>query len=180
MAKLNTLNAHTRNIIHLMVTALCNRDCPHCCNKQYDLNQIPYVTDEELKDAHTLFITGGEPFLYANPNKIAKYYKTHYPNIKKVIVYTNAAELHDYILHYGELDYIDGVNVSIKTPEDYEKFQYLIYYDQVACLTDNRLYHFLYKTLPVTQSMVDSGFEIIHRDWQADFEPADDSIFRRV
>ena len=46
LAKLNDRTDKTKGIIHLMVTSLCDRNCPYCCNKQYDLNDIPYVTDE--------------------------------------------------------------------------------------------------------------------------------------
>ena len=54
-----------------MVTSLCNRDCKYCCNKQYDLNDIPYVTDEELREAETLCITGGEPFAFTKPGDVS-------------------------------------------------------------------------------------------------------------
>jgi MoaA/NifB/PqqE/SkfB family radical SAM enzyme len=79
-----------KKIIHIMVTSLCKRNCEYCCNKQYDLNDIPYVTDEELRNAHTLLLTGGELFAFANPPEIAQYYKSRYPNIKAVYVYSNA------------------------------------------------------------------------------------------
>ncbi len=115
MVKLNNKNEKTEKIIHLMVTSLCDRDCPDCCNKQYDLNNIPYVTNEELKNANTLCITGGEPFKFSNPNEIARYYRIKYPNIKNVYVYTNAIELEEYILRGKHLEYIDGVSISIKT-----------------------------------------------------------------
>ena len=49
MAILNERNENTKGIIHLLTTALCNRDCKYCCNKQYDMNEIPYVTDSELR-----------------------------------------------------------------------------------------------------------------------------------
>ena len=67
MAILNERNENTKGIIHLLTTTLCNRDCKYCCNKQYDMNEILYVTDSELREAHTLCLTGGEPFLYTDP-----------------------------------------------------------------------------------------------------------------
>ena len=62
MAILNERNENTKGVIHLLTTTLCNRDCKYCCNKQYDMNEILYVTDSELREAHTLCLTGGEPF----------------------------------------------------------------------------------------------------------------------
>ncbi len=62
MAELNPKTDATKKVIHLMVTPLCNRNCRYCCNKQYDINDISYVTDEELREAEVLCLTGGEPF----------------------------------------------------------------------------------------------------------------------
>lgn len=85
MAILNERNENTKGIIHLLTTTLCNRDCKYCCNKQYDMNEILYVTDSELREAHTLCLTGGEPFLYTDPCAMAKHYKMRYRNIQNVL-----------------------------------------------------------------------------------------------
>ena len=114
MSILNERNDNTKGVIHLLVTSLCNRKCKYCCNTQYDLNDIPYVTDEELREAHTICITGGEPFAFSDPCAFAKYYKYKYPNIQKVFVYTNALELGDYLQTGRKLTYLDGLTISIK------------------------------------------------------------------
>lgn len=175
MSKLNEKTEKTKKIIHLMVTSLCNRNCPHCCNKQYSLDDVPYVSDEELREAEILCLTGGEPFLFSHPCEIASHYKNKYKNIKKVYVYTNAAELSTYLSNnilYG----IDGVNVSIKTIADANAFKSSIEDNaSVQKLQSNYLYVFdnLYDDEP-------DGFSLIHREWQEDFVPSDDSIFRKV
>ena len=176
MVKLNNKNEKTEKIIHLMVTSLCDRDCPDCCNKQYDLNKIPYVTDEELKNADTLCITGGEPFKFSNPNEIARYYRTKYSNIKNVYVYTNAVELEEYLLRGKHLEYIDGVSISIKNKVDAFVFKSYIATDKrITKLPSNRLYVFN----NLFDEEVD-GFTVIQREWQKEFVPANDSIFRKV
>lgn len=175
MAKLNSKTDKTKKIIHLMVTTLCNRNCKYCCNKQYDLNNIPYITNEELKDAEILCITGGEPFMFSNPCSIAAYYKNKYPNIKKVYVYTSAYELALYLLCHNLYD-IDGLNISIRDNKDLDSFNKVIKsHDSVIDLESNRLYSFnnLCKDEP-------EGFKLINRVWQKDFVPANDSIFRKV
>lgn len=175
---LNDWDEQTKDNIHIMVTSLCDRNCPHCCNKQYDLATIPYVTDEELKAAKRIFITGGEPFEYSDPLHIARHYKTHYPNIESVIVYTNAWELADYMCDNEDFDlrYIDGVNVSIKAPGDIDAFEQIIVKDcRITELPHNRLYVFG-NLMP--KKIV--GFEVFKREWQTEFIPANDSIFRRI
>ena len=175
MTHLNEKNEVTKKIIHIMVTSLCNRNCKHCCNKKYDLNDIPYVTDEELKEAETLCLTGGEPFDFTNPCEIARYYKRKYKNIKNIYVYTNAVELANYLMH-NRISDIDGVSISIKTKADANAFENVIKHTGDICkLPSNRLYVFdnLY-----TEEI--QGFTVVHREWVADFQPANDSIFRRV
>ena len=125
MAILNERNENTKGIIHLLTTTLCNRDCKYCCNKQYDMNEIPYVTDSELSEAHTLCLTGGEPFLYTNPCTIAKHYKLRYRNLQNVYVYTNALELAQWLQTHTLHD-LDGLNISIKTKADAKAFEHIL------------------------------------------------------
>lgn len=182
MATLNDYNDKTKKVIHLMVTSLCLRNCPHCCNKQYDLNDIPYVTDEELKECEVLCLTGGEPFEFANPEKIAIYYKKMYKNIKKVYVYTNALELYNFCRR-NYLTYtndIDGYNISIKTKADVEAFYNMKDYSRFG-FKENRLYVFdELITEPTISTMTPYKWVVTQRNWQEDFKPADDSIFRKV
>lgn len=179
MAELNPKTDSTKKVIHLMVTPLCNRNCKYCCNNQYNINDIPYVTDEELREAEVLCLTGGEPFLFTNPCRIARYYKRRYSNIKRVYVYTNAKELYYWLADYNFIRNIDGLNVSIKNKDDLYFFKELVRnYQNQICVDDymsNRVYIF--------DSLIpdDLGiFEPIIREWQEDFKPAPDSIFRRL
>lgn len=175
MTKLNDKDEHTEKIIHLMVTSMCDRNCEHCCNKQYDLNSIPYATSEELFKADTVYITGGEPFEYSNPCIIARYLKTEF-NIPRVIVYTNACELADYLSDGLKLFYIDGLTVSIKNNFDLVSFENeIVHNEEVEQLQSNMLYVFedLYPE--------DSGnFIVRERKWQEKFVPNPNSIFRKL
>ena len=177
MAKLNEYNEKTKGNIHLMVTTLCDRDCKYCCNKQYDLNDIPQVTDEELKNCHTVYITGGEPFLFANPNAIAEELKKKYPNIKAVRVYTNAFAL-SYYLHVldCQISEIDGLSVSIKNQADVYSFEELVADLRVRRKKSNVLYIFPGFDIPRDVG----NFKVIKREWQEDFVPEPTSVFRRI
>lgn len=52
--------------LRLLVTKVCNRKCPGCCNKDWDLSAIPKIGLIEMLDYEEIMITGGEPMLYPN------------------------------------------------------------------------------------------------------------------
>lgn len=178
MSVLNPKNDQTKKVIHLMITNRCNRDCKYCCNKQYDVYKIPIVTPEELLDAEQVFLTGGEPFAYADPVGKAYQLRNFFPNIQKVFVYTNAFELAEYLKDKNApMVFLDGLTISIKNAKDKQAFEEIVSKDdRVLRLKSNRLYVF-------------KGFEDVEcppqfkkmiREWQEKFNAAPDSIFRRV
>lgn len=165
--------------MHLLVTSICNRDCRYCCNKQYDLNDVPYATAEELKNTENLFITGGEPFLYSNPSMISLKLRSEYPNIRRVVVYTNAYEFVSYLFISGHtnLDGIDGVTVSIKSATDRYMFEeFISKIKRITDLSSNRLYVFP----GFEDTLCPDSFTKMQREWQKIFTPAPNSIFRKL
>lgn len=182
MATLNERTEETKKIIHLLVTEKCIRNCPLCCNKQYDMDSIETVTEEEYKEAEEIFLTGGEPFLFTNPAFIAGEIKVTYPNIKKVYVYTNAFELGWYLKSRGNfsLPWLDGVTVSIKN--DIDKYVFESYLNNHPDLYDSgyELSNYLYVFKGFEDIQCNEVWKKIPREWQVDFTPATDSIFRKV
>lgn len=183
MSLLEVLNPNwvPKKTLHLVVTTLCKRDCEFCCNKNYDIKNLPYVTDEELKSVDMLCLTGGEPFIFANPCELGRYYHGLYSNIKAVIAYTNAKELLHYYDRTGCQIYgIDGLSISVKDDsdlralEELENEHKLSYYNFCRF---NRIYDFTNKLDNNYWKSI--GYTIIHRKWQKDFKPADNCIFRR-
>ena len=170
------MKKQNKEVLHLLVTSLCARNCKYCCNKQYDLNKIPYVSNEEFKNTEVICLTGGEPFMFSSPCAIAAYYKNKYSNIKQIYVYTNAAELGLY-LQKNNIWAIDGVSVSIKSSLDKKMFEnFIVNNKNITNLTSNLLYIFDEQLFPNEIG----NFKIIKRDWQEHFVPANNSIFRRV
>lgn len=177
---LNDYTDNTKGIIHLLTTSLCDRDCKYCCNKQYNLNDIPYVSENELKNCHTIYITGGEPFLFSQPNNIARYLRKKNPNIKNVGVYTNAKALSEYLFNGGDLNSITHLSISIKNIQDYNSLLNIIAHPKVRIKPkqNNRLY-IMYDLQELYKEVLEV-FTVIHRGWQEEFIPASDSIFRKV
>lgn len=161
--------------LHLLVTSLCDRDCKYCCNKQYDIQNLPYVTDEEFKQADMVCLTGGEPFKYTNPPHILSKIRIKYPNIEHAVVYSNAWELYGYLINEEHtLTFMDGVNVSIKNKDDLWVWEHALKTDErLTRLSMNRVYDFTGKVEPCEH------FEYIRREWQENFVPAENCLFRR-
>lgn len=177
MVILNEKNIQTEQCIHIMITDKCKRNCPDCCNNQYSLNDIPVLTDDELRKAKRLYLTGGEPFAFADPCKIAYDFRNVYNNVERIVVYTNAYELYEYLKSDGKIYGIDGLTISIKTKKDKEVFEsYLSLDNRVTNLQYNRVYVFE----GFEDTICPKGFDKQIRKWQKDFVAAPNSIFRRL
>lgn len=179
MSVLNDWNEQTKKNMHLMITAKCDRKCPYCCNNLYSVEDIPIVTEKEFMEAENVFLTGGEPFAYSEPNKIATELKEKYPNLKNIYVYSNAVEFFE--SHSYDLFNIKGINLSIKNKKDYMVFmENRAFIESVLRknnTTENRLYCF-----PGFEDIIYSKelFMKFNRVWQKDFQAAPDSFFRRI
>ncbi len=66
-AILNEKNEVTEKVIHIMITNKCNRNCPFCCNSQYNVSDIPCIEDDELQKAETIFLDGRRTICICRP-----------------------------------------------------------------------------------------------------------------
>jgi len=48
--------------LRLLLTSKCHKSCAGCCNKDWELDELPVCRD--YKGFSEIMITGGEPFLY--------------------------------------------------------------------------------------------------------------------
>ncbi len=183
MAKLNAKNDTTKKIIHIVITEKCDRCCPDCCNNQYNMANIPVVSGQELREAEMVFLTGGEPFAYADPILTAMSLRSINPNLK-IYVYTNAFELGQYLKKYnwryemfGHLYGLNGLTISIKEEKDRTAMEQIVNkHPEVLALESIRVY-----TFPgFEDTEVPAAWDKRMRYWQKDFIPASDSIFRRL
>ena len=178
---LNEYNEQTKGVIHLAVTTLCDRACPNCCNNSYTWDEVPYATTAELSVCHTICITGGEPFSFANPCMIARQLRKLYPNIKHVYVYTNAAALHSYLKHGGLIHDIDGVTISIKSTLDYFVLDVILPQRDILELSSNIVYDMSLDELEYNELVNKyKMYKIIKREWQENFVPDPNSVFRKL
>ena len=173
--------------IHLFLLEKCDHTCELCCNKQYEIDKIPVIAVDELKQAETILFTGGEPFLIGNELAgLASSIKTQYPNIKNIYVYTSGASLLEYLEDYNNtLYHFDGVSIAPKNKNDMECLETLFseYSRGLNSLRSNRIYMFpefkdkiesLYNSTPELNHI-----DLIDRKWQETFEPGP-GVFRRL
>lgn len=185
----------TEQIYHILVTRTCDHKCPVCCNKFYDLDKLPAVTPDNLREAHTVCLTGGEPLLlgYEQLYNLARRIRTQYPNIKKLYVYTSGQRLKK-IQEFTWCDlcrYIDGLSVSPKSLSEWVAFAEFssnkIFSEiSTSIKMSNRLYVFdeqLTNWELVKNSYhinLDSSWDVIGRKWDKTFKTPENEHFVRL
>ena len=103
--------------LRLLITEKCNRNCPDCCNKQWDLSTLPI--EEDFTGYDLIILTGGEPLLIP-----ATLYNV-VENIRRltdtpIVVYT--AKIDDIRMVNWVLDIVDGLTVTLHDQDDVVPF----------------------------------------------------------
>jgi len=93
----------------------CPRNCSGCCNKDWDIENLPYA--ENFDRYEEIYLTGGEPLMY--PIKLVDVItKLMNAGAKKIYVYTAMITGIDVILCY-----VDGITLTLHTQQDAEDFR---------------------------------------------------------
>lgn len=187
--------------IHLMINRWCENSCPLCCKKQYDLDTVPVATVEELKAAHTVLLTGGDPFSVTGIPEICSHLRHDYPNIKQLYIYTSgrwmSANMDINFFPERIYPYVDGINFSPKGKWDYDEIKRLLTNINFAIeffvhVRSNRIIlmpnDFMtrkeqeeyIKSLPLKGlAFYGAKFEVEYREWQEEFKP-NGGVWRRL
>ena len=190
-----------KGAIHLMITRWCGDLCRLCCNKQYDLDTIPVATVEELKAAHTVMLTGGEPFFLQDITGFCARLRLDYPNVKQLYIYTSGFEMsrNERILRNScsLFRYVDGINFSPKSKADYEAIKMMLTNGDFAIeffaharsnriilmpndfMTRDQQEEYI-KSLPLEGlAFYGAKFGVEYREWQEEFQP-NGGVWRRL
>lgn len=187
-------NDENRPVLHLMINNRCTNDCPLCCNKQYNVEDIPVVTPNDLKNIDTICITGGAPLLHiCNYEHLIYAIIKQYNNIKHCFTYMNGGECSDYtemlwinffktfpvrLPMYKTIDF--GLTISPKSKNDWDKLKKYVA-GNLTNWTSNRIYCFSDKDIIKAEKLfINDKIDIIKREWQKEFKPAPNTIFRRL
>ena len=160
--------------LRLLITEKCNRSCPGCCNKEYDLSALPVETD--FTGYEMVSLTGGEPMLYPTliahiANRIRKQNST-----AKIVLYTAHIEnWHDVEFVLG---FIDGLTVTLHEQKDTMPF-YVLNYLLEDKLKSKSLRLNIFKGITVGGSL--KGWDV-KRDieWIKDCPLPDGEVFKRI
>lgn len=108
--------------LRLLITEKCNRDCPGCCNKDWDLKTLFTLEPDDNTNWDLIMITGGEPMLLSKNGKLnyalAKLRKK-YP-LTEIILYT--AWSYNPIQFVDQLELFDGVTLTLHEQSDVPAF----------------------------------------------------------
>ena len=120
-----------RKKLRLLLWDECNRACDGCCNKGFDLPNLPVCGS--YKGYDLIMLTGGEPMLY--PDRL----KTVIGEIRgetdaRIVLYTAKTDDADALIEIAGL--LDGLTVTLHDPSDVKPF--LAFDDRFA---RHRIYH---------------------------------------
>ena len=181
-------------VFHILITKECTHKCPLCCNRLYDLDNLPTVTGEMLRTAHTVCLTGGEPFLLDSVELIdlCKGIRKQYPNIQKLYIYTSGTGFAGFTKsQWIQLfQYIDGINIAPKNRYEWavlmQQFQMNNYWFELTShpAFSNRLYLFEdqlenWEFFKLRMQIPDT-WQVIGRKWDAEFKTPENEHFVRL
>lgn len=100
--------------LRLLLTEDCDRSCPGCCNKDWDLDALGVC--DSFDGYSEVLITGGEPMLY--PDRVLtliRKIRRHNP-ATKIYVYTAKVDYTRAALEV--LNAADGMTLTLHEPDD--------------------------------------------------------------
>lgn len=117
------------NKLRLLITPNCNRRCPGCCNKDWELDKLPvfdFVENDTKWDI--IMVTGGEPMILSESGKLSDIVRSLRFNSPdaQLILYTawnkNSTQLMNQLVAF------DGVTLTLHEQTDVEPFIELQFY----------------------------------------------------
>lgn len=105
--------------LRLLLLEECNRRCKGCCNKDWDLPNLPKV--ETFSGYKTIMLTGGEPMLVPERIKYTTAGIRCQNPTAKVVVYTAKTDDSDALIDV--LRHVDGLTVTLHVQKDVGHFR---------------------------------------------------------
>lgn len=109
--------------LRLLLFKDCNRNCLGCCNKDWDLDNLPIATS--FSGFNEILLTGGEPML--KPDVIVgTIVRIKKENPKaKIFMYTQKLDYTNTLIHILD-HYLDGITITLHSRSDIKPFEYFV------------------------------------------------------
>ncbi len=105
--------------LRLLLFEDCNRACAGCCNKQWDLTQLPVAND--LTGYELIMLTGGEPMLRPDLIEEAVVKIRMVDDTVPIVVYT--AKVDDWDAVNRVIEIVDGLTLTLHAQPDVASFK---------------------------------------------------------
>lgn len=164
--------------LRLLVTKKCNRNCPGCCNKQYDIKNLPVATD--FCSYEEIMITGGEPVLFLGQvdrlvRAIRLLNSVCGGSIPKIYIYTALTQLESIA---DALDLSDGITFTLHSQEDaiwLSGYSHLLKSYQGRSVRLN-----VFEGIKLSEKIIQSGCQINYKTWQKECPIPEGEDFKRL
>ena len=165
--------------LRLLITKDCDRYCPGCCNKQWDLDTLEQVQDTEYSQYDEIMLTGGEPMLDAWWTwYIIKDIHNKAPDAK---LYMYTAKINDLFRLLTLINILDGITVTLHTQHDVGDFLKL---DATLgyCRSDIRSKSFRLNVFKGISILKPAPLWLIKSDieWIENFPLPENEVFKRL
>ena len=141
--------------LRLLITPDCNRNCPQCCNKNFDLDALPQIAQaDEFKKYDEIALTGGEPLLVYDKLRETIMYLREYGDYQGPLHLYTAMPGHEHIVELAKItnliitihdknamiDMLDAWTLLEKIPIRYMRVKLAPAVHQYYAMMDNLLY----------------------------------------
>lgn len=177
--------------VHLYMLNFCGHNCPMCCNKLYDIDKLPCITNEILSQIHTLCLTGGDPFNIMTLGDFVYKVRSQFPNIKNVYAYTSGSELWFYLTSGQKWSInrlkLDGLTIAPKNHTDWKRLKWALrefpkFFSNIPSIRlmifDSQGMNML-KYIPVS-TIQEFNIQVLGRRWDREFKTPDNEGFYRL
>ena len=107
--------------LRLLLWDTCNRSCEGCCNKDWDLVNLPRIPMNEIASYDQIILTGGEPMMFPETLiSTIKEIRQAAPN-SQILLYTAWVVNSYFTLEVLKL--LDGMTVTLHEPSDVQDFE---------------------------------------------------------
>ncbi len=163
-----------KKTLRLLLFEDCNRSCEGCCNKQWDLNNLPVVNDFTPYDE--IILTGGEPMLKHQLVRDTIHFIRKTNQHAKIIMYTAMTTMPHTLA--GILYRLDGLTVTLHNQDDVLPW---VLFDSITRTIGKSLRLNVFDEVDLSDYQIPEFWQIKDNiEWLEDCPLPDNEVFMRL